>query len=247
MRWRKIGFAAATALCFTGAIAAHSEPSTAQPIPFQLPQKWGNLPAPTALVHLRTPLGLFTLPMGYLSAWYVLQNQPVATAPDGLRQFSFHWFSFQFEYPSGGMNSNSMGLTELNDPPQPWGATMRGPKMPGRTVVFVQQINPPDDRDKVIIARTLGAIPAGTLARNDAFTHLDQELWQGTAGSEAGHHIGVELSCIGNCLFSFYLERHHLMVEGYFNGKFRQQALAIAERVQDFYERWQTTPSINGQ
>ena len=69
----------------------------------------------------------------------------------------------------------------------------------------------------------------------------------GREPQEAGHHIGVELSCIGNCLFSFYLERHHLMVEGYFNGKFRQQALAIAERVQDFYERWQTTPSINGQ
>ena len=93
----------ATSLALSNTGRADSDPKT--PMPFQKPLYWGNLPPPTALVHLQTSIGAFTLPMGYLQNWFALRDQPVATAPDGARQFSGGLY-FQFEYPSGGMSSN---------------------------------------------------------------------------------------------------------------------------------------------
>ena len=220
--------------------AAGAEPPTAQPKPFETPLYWGNLPPPTALVHLKSPIGDFTLPMGYQTGWFALKDQPVTTAPDGARQFT-GVLTFSFEYPSGGMSSNHEWITAVRDD--------KGHEVPGRTVVYVNEIKPPNrwNRDQYIEAETLGTYPTGSFIRDATYSWGDQEAFNGVAaGSGPGHRIGIQLSCQVNCLFSFYLEHQRLVLEGVIDGRFRHDGLAIAEQAQALFEHWQTTPAGKG-
>ena len=230
--------ALATPLACAGAVGA--EPPAAQPTPFETPLYWGDLPPPTALVHIKTPIGDFTLPMGYLGNWFSLRKQPVTTALDGARQFTGA-LPFQFEYPSGGMNGNPAWMLAVHDD--------KGHEVPGRTVVYVNEIKPPNrwNRDQYIEAETLGTYPTGSLVHDDAYSRPEHKALMGaSAGSGPGHRIGVELSCEVNCLFSFYLEHRRLVLEGVIDGRFRHDGLAIAEQAQALFEHWQTTPACKG-
>ena len=241
-RWTAAGLAAVLAMPLPQVSAAETDLPATQPMPFQKPLYWGNLPPPMARVHLKTSFGTITLPMGYLSDWFVLRDQPAVTASDGLRQFS-GGLHFQFEYPSGGMNANFLGETRMCDNGQACASNRH--VLPGRTAVFIEEVAPFTERYEGGKARTLGAtIPSGTLVLNDTYSGPDNELLDGVTESDSGHRIGVELHCGVNCIFEFYLERQHLIMHGVMNGGVRHESLVIAKQAHAMFEQWQTPARI---
>ena len=224
--------AVALAMSLLRASAAQVDPPTAQPTPFQIPEYWGDLPQPTALVHLKTSIGMFTLPKGYLADPYVIKDRPIITASDGARLLSGN-LVFTFEYPSGGMNANPQGMTTVYD--------STGHAVPGRTVVFVKKVGPPNENREDFGARILNTYMPGSLVRTKYDAKFDDENLDGVAsGSGPGHRIGVDLSCQGNCIFTLYLEHQRVILDGLFDGHFRHDGLAIAEQAQRLFENWQT-------
>ena len=220
----------ATFLACAGAGAVGAEPPAAQPTPFKTPLYWGDLPPPTAPVHLKTPIGEFTLPMDYLTGWFALKDQPLTTAPDGARQFS-DVLSFSFEYPGGGMSSNPEWIEAIRD--------AKGAIVPGRTTVFVMSAKPPDPSRTHEEIDALATEPPGSLVRNPTYSRDDHEVLGGVVASPgAGHRIGVSLNCRVNCLFDFYLEDQGIVLDGVMDGAFRHDGLAIAEQAQALFKQW---------
>lgn len=206
-----------------------------EPTPYRTPLYWGDLPAPTALVHLKTSLGTFMLPMGYLSDWYTLKDQAVSTAPDGLRQFT-SGLEFQFVFPGGGISLNPQRIEEIRDE--------KGAVVPGRTTVFVMDVKPPDARRDNPEIDVLATGAARGLVRDPRYSRGSHEVLTGVvAGRDDRGRVGVSVGCEENCHFRFYLERENLTMEGVMDGAFRWDGLAIAEQAYALFIHWKTSPS----
>ena len=119
--------------------------------------------------------------------------------------------------------------------------------VPDRTVVYINDSAPPRRLTEDIEAETRGTYPLGSLVHDDGHSRPEHETLRGSAvGLGPGRHIGVDLSCEVNCLFDFYLQRQHVVLEGVIDGRFRHDGLAIAEQAQALFERWHTNAPNKG-
>ena len=137
------------------------------------------------------------------------------------------------------MNANTPFVRAVHD--------ADGRVVAGHTVVYVDEVRPSDRDGGDLAAATLGRYPPGSLVHDAAFSRPEHEALDGTAaGSGPGHRIGVQVSCEIDCHFNLYLEHQHLVLDGVLDGRFRHDALAVAEQVQALFERWQTAPIGKG-